>query len=72
MTFVGIFVENTVFEIVLSSIGIFIFSALIVFDTSMMLKRLSPEEYICAALELYLDIINLFLWMLRLVSAARD
>ena len=32
---------------------------------------LSPEEYIFAALNLYLDIINLFLFILRIVAAAR-
>ena len=32
---------------------------------------LSPEEYIFAALNLYLDIINLFLYILRIIGAAR-
>ena len=32
---------------------------------------LSPEEYIFAALSLYLDIINLFLYILRIIGAAR-
>lgn len=32
---------------------------------------LSPEEYIFAALNLYLDIITMFLYILQLVSAAR-
>ena len=30
---------------------------------------LSPEEYIFAALNLYLDIINLFLFILRIIAA---
>lgn len=33
---------------------------------------ISPEEYIFAALNLYLDIINLFLYILMIVGAARS
>ena len=49
----------------------------IVFDTQLMLGgkhkySLSPEEYIFAALNLYLDIVNLFLFILTIVGAARD
>jgi FtsH-binding integral membrane protein len=32
---------------------------------------LSPEEYVFAALNLYLDIINLFMFILQIVSAAK-
>jgi hypothetical protein len=32
------------------------------------MKRLSPDEYIFGALSLYLDFINLFLYILRVVS----
>ncbi|KAK2154077.1 hypothetical protein LSH36_277g00004 [Paralvinella palmiformis] len=49
----------------------------IVFDTQMMLGgkhkySLSPEEYIFAALNLYLDIINLFMFILSLIGGARQ
>jgi len=33
---------------------------------------LSPEEYVFAALSLYLDIINMFLYILSIVGAARS
>ena len=33
---------------------------------------LDPEEYVFAALNLYLDIINLFLYILQIIGAARD
>jgi len=32
---------------------------------------LSPEEYIFASLNLYLDIVNLFVFILSIVGAAR-
>ena len=48
----------------------------LVFDTQMMLGgkhkySLSPEEYIFAALNLYLDIINMFLFILALFGGRR-
>jgi len=49
-------------------IGVIVFVGYILFDTFMIMKRFSPEEYILAAVELYLDIINLFLFILRLLS----
>lgn len=33
---------------------------------------LSPEEYIFAALNLYLDIVNLFLFILSIIGNARN
>lgn len=33
---------------------------------------ISPEEYIFAALNLYMDIVNIFIYILTIISAARD
>lgn len=48
----------------------------LVVDTQLMLGgkhkySLSPEEYIFAALNLYLDIVNMFLFILSIVGSAR-
>jgi len=48
--------------------GAGLFCLFIVFDTHMIMKRISPEEYILAAINLYLDIINLFLEILRIMG----
>ncbi len=45
-----------------------LFSAYIVYDTQQIIKRASPEEYILASVELYLDVINLFLAILRILD----
>ena len=49
-------------------LGSVLFSVFIIYDTYMIAERLDPEDYIVAAIELYLDIINLFLYILRLLS----
>lgn len=46
----------------------FVFSMYIIFDTFMIFNRMDPEEYIVAAVELYMDIINLFLALLRILG----
>jgi len=51
--------------------GTILFSLYIIYDTYMICERLDPTEYIVAAIELYLDIINLFLYILRLLSESR-
>eukprot|EP00579_Thalassiosira_antarctica_P000159 CAMPEP_0201866240 /NCGR_PEP_ID=MMETSP0902-20130614/887_1 /ASSEMBLY_ACC=CAM_ASM_000551 /TAXON_ID=420261 /ORGANISM="Thalassiosira antarctica, Strain CCMP982" /LENGTH=287 /DNA_ID=CAMNT_0048391163 /DNA_START=37 /DNA_END=900 /DNA_ORIENTATION=- len=48
--------------------GCILFSGYILFDTWLIMDRLSPHEYVLAAIMLYLDIINLFLFLLRLLS----
>ena len=48
--------------------GAVLFSFFIIVDTQMMLHKLSPEEYMLAAINLYLDILNLFLHILRILG----
>jgi FtsH-binding integral membrane protein len=55
--------------------GALLFSAYIVYDTQVLMSgkkfQLSPDEYVLAALQLYLDIINLFLYLLMLFGKRR-
>ena len=43
-------------------------SGFIVFDTQMIMTRVNPEDYILATLMLYLDIINLFIEILKIME----
>lgn len=52
--------------------GALLFSLFIIFDTHMLMHKLSPEEYIVAAINLYLDILNLFIYILRLVGDRKN
>ncbi|KAG1669364.1 Nucleolar GTP-binding protein 1 [Nymphon striatum] len=66
--------QNKVLTILYASIGALIFSMYLVFDTQMMMGgkhkyAISPEEYIFAALNLYLDIVNIFLYILTIIGA---
>ena len=70
--FCAIFPSN-IMNVVYASLGAVIFSCYIVVDTQLMMGgkhkyELDPEEYVFASLNLYLDIINLFLMILSLVG----
>lgn len=48
--------------------GVLIFSGYVLYDTSMIMRRLGPDQAIIGAISLYLDLINLFLFILRLLT----
>jgi len=48
--------------------GSVIFSLYVVYDTWLITQTLSYDEYIVGAINLYLDFINLFLMILRLLT----
>ncbi|XP_023661985.1 protein lifeguard 1 [Paramormyrops kingsleyae] len=63
-------------NIVYACLGTVVFSVYLVVDTQLMLGgkhrySVSPEEYIFAALNLYLDVITIFLFLLQLIGLAR-
>jgi len=62
------FPHSPVADTMYACIGALIFSLYLVFDTYMILNKLSPDQYIMAALNLYLDIINLFLYILEIIG----
>lgn len=66
--FLQIFFHSHVVELGIAIGGAVVFSLFIIVDTSMMMHNLSPEEYILAAINLYLDVLNLFLHLLRILS----
>ncbi|XP_018564598.1 protein lifeguard 1 isoform X2 [Anoplophora glabripennis] len=74
---VAIFVHNRIVKLVYASLGALIFSIYLVYDTQLMLGgkhkySISPEEYIFAALNLYIDIVNIFMYILTIIGTSRD
>ncbi|KAI0675156.1 UPF0005-domain-containing protein [Trametes maxima] len=69
---VGIFIPfSRTFDLILAIGGCLIFSGYIIYDTYIITKRLSPDEYIAASISLYLDFINLFINILRVLNDAQ-
>ncbi|XP_038223306.1 protein lifeguard 1-like isoform X2 [Zerene cesonia] len=75
---IAIFIpKNQVVTLVYASLGALLFSVYLIYDTQLMMGgkhkySISPEEYVFAALNLYLDIINIFIYILTIIGAARD
>lgn len=72
--FLSIFLHNQIVRLVYACIGALIFSLYLVYDTQLLIGghhkySISPEEYIFAALNLYLDIINLFIYILQIFGS---
>ncbi|NXG66361.1 LFG4 protein, partial [Hemiprocne comata] len=63
-----LFFYSETIELVVAAAGALLFCGFIIYDTHLLMHRLSPEEYIQAAINLYLDIINLFLHLLRVLE----
>ena len=62
------FPYNSTVELAYSGLTALIFSGYILVDTQLVLKHYHVEEEIAAAISLYLDIINLFLAILRILN----
>ncbi|KAJ1195604.1 hypothetical protein NDU88_004881 [Pleurodeles waltl] len=71
-----IFIRNKILQIVYASLGALLFTCFLAIDTQMILGNkqlsLSPEEYVFAALNLYTDIINIFLYILAIIGRAKE
>ncbi|XP_029044564.1 protein lifeguard 1-like [Osmia bicornis bicornis] len=74
---IAIIWSSKIMTLVYASIGALLFSIYLIYDTQMMIGgnhkySISPEEYIFAALTLYIDVINIFLYILTIIGVARD
>ncbi|NWS91870.1 LFG4 protein, partial [Toxostoma redivivum] len=67
--FLRLFLYCETIELVFAATGALLFCGFIIYDTHLLMHKLSPEEYIVAAISLYLDIINLFLHLLHFLGA---
>jgi len=62
-------------RMVFSLFGTLLFSGYILYDTSQIMHNLGPDDYVEGAINLYLDIINLFLYLLeflRMLQGGND
>ncbi len=69
---VNMFVASSTMDLALSVIIVILFSGFILYDTSRILKNAHGTPPTMAALSLYLDFLNLFLALLRILGGRRD
>jgi FtsH-binding integral membrane protein len=66
------FPHSSTVELAYSGIAALIFSGYILVDTQLIMRHYHVEEEIAAAISLYLDIINLFLAILRILNSQQN
>lgn len=64
------FPTGSKFELIYGIGGALIFSGYILVDTQLVMRHYQVEEEIAAAISLYLDVINLFLSILRILNSS--
>ena len=66
--FLFIFPSKVLFQVIAFFVVI-LTSIYIIFDTKMIMTKLSLDDYVIGALMLYTDIVQLFLWLLSLMGS---
>lgn len=69
----GFFFHSEAFQLAIASVGVLLFGGFILFDTSRILRAGDDaDDAVGAALGMYLNIFNLFMFLLRILGASRD
>ena len=63
------FLHAAVLQLAIASVGVLLFSGYILYDTSRILHDREERDAVGAALRLFLDVINVFLFLLRILSS---
>ena len=66
------FLGNATADLWLASVAVLLFSGLLVFDTWRLRNFYGPDEYVGAAVQIYLDLLNMFMAILRITGNRRN
>ena len=71
-SFLLFFIHNKVLEIIISAFSVILFGIYLIYDTQLIIggrnRELSVDDYIIGALMLYIDIVRIFIEILRILS----
>ena len=68
----SMFFPSTAVNLWLASVTVLLFSGLLVFDTWRLRNFYGPDDYVGAAVQIYLDLLNIFMAVLRLTGNRRN
>ncbi|XP_055938848.1 protein lifeguard 1-like [Argiope bruennichi] len=73
---IAIFVRERVMTLIYAGLGAVVFMMYLAYDTQMLMGgknvEISPEEYILAAIQLYIDVIYIFMFLLMLIGVGQE
>jgi modulator of FtsH protease len=67
----GMFLHSAALSLAVASVGVLLFGGYILYDTSRILHE-PDDDAVGAALRLFLDVVNLCLFLLRILASQRD
>jgi FtsH-binding integral membrane protein len=70
--FLNFFFQNNTISLWLASVSVLLFSGLLVYDTWRLRNFYGPDEYVGAAVQIYLDLLNMFMAILRIMGNRRN
>ena len=68
----NIFFQNAAVDLWLASVAVLLFSGLLLYDTWRLRNFYGPDEYVGAAVQIYLDLLNMFMAILRITGNRRS
>ncbi len=68
----NMFFGNATGGLWIAAVGVLIFSGLLVFDTWRLRNVYGPDDYVPAAVNIYLDLLNMFMFVLQLLGGGRN
>jgi FtsH-binding integral membrane protein len=68
----NMFFRNPAMDLWLAGVTVLVFSGLLVFDTWRIRNVYGPNDYVPAAVTIYLDLLNLFMGILRVLGGRRN
>jgi FtsH-binding integral membrane protein len=67
----NIFFHNATATLWISAVTVLTFSGLLIYDTWRLRNVFGPDEYVIAAVQIYLDLLNIFLALVRILTGGR-
>jgi FtsH-binding integral membrane protein len=73
-SFINMFVGSAAGGLWIAAVGVMIFAGLLVFDTWRLLRSgvYGQDDYVLAAVSIYLDLLNMFMFILALLTGGRN
>lgn len=69
---INFFLQSPMMHFLFSGVGVLLFSGFILYDTSNILRNYSTDDYVSATVALFLDVFNLFIYLLSFLGMTRD
>lgn len=64
--------QNSMAQTWLAGVTVLLFSGMLVYDTWRLRNHYGPDEYVGAAVQIYLDLLNMFMAILRILGSRRN